>query len=69
MRSSRKKTLRCASCGKRIREHQTDLEVLEAASGSVRYYHERCGEAAYAAAHAKGGAWLCTVREVDASRN
>lgn len=69
MRTPRKKTPRCAACGKRIREHQTDLEVLEASTGKVRYYHERCGGAAYAAAKARGVAWLCTVREVDASRN
>ncbi len=67
MRTS--KVLRCSACSKRIRDHQPDLEVLEASTGRVRYYHTACGEMAFARAQERGGAWLCTVREADASRN
>lgn len=71
MRTSKAtKTIRCASCGKRIREHHPDLEVLEASgTGRVRHYHERCGGAAYAAAERQGGVWLATYRSVEHSEN
>ncbi len=67
--SAAKKAIRCASCKKRIREHQEDLEVVEISTGRRRYYHAWCGEAAYTAAREQGGAWLATHRYVDADLN
>jgi hypothetical protein len=64
-----KKTLRCAACGKRVRPQQPDLEVLEASTGRIRYFHEWCGGAAYEGARERGGAWLATQRYVEFSEN
>ena len=63
------KAIRCASCKKRIREHQADLALEDLAGGKVRYYHDRCGGAAYALAMRQPALYALTVRHADASRN
>lgn len=67
--TTRARTLRCSACGKRIRDHHPDLEVLEASTGKVLYYHAWCGGEAYDRARGIGGAWLATHRHVEASTN
>ena len=63
------KVLRCPACGKRIRDHHPDVEVREAATGRVRYFHQWCSAAAYAAARERGGVWLATYRHVEPHPN
>ena len=69
MRATKKRP-RCASCGRRIREHQSDLILEDVAGGKRRYYHAGCCAAAYALATERPSAYLLTVRHVeDAARN
>lgn len=58
--------IKCAACGKRVRGHEPDLilEDLEDDGGRLRYFHTRCGAAAYAAAAQKPSAYVLTVRHV-----
>ena len=64
------RAIRCASCKKRIRDHHPDLEVLEAGTGRVLYYHaDRCAAVAYERARDRGGVWLATHRDVLVSPN
>lgn len=68
-----KKAIRCASCTKKIRSYEPDL-VLEDVSASggdakPRYYHDRCGRAAYQLAMERPAVYVLTVRHVEASRN
>jgi ribosomal protein L32 len=70
MAREKPKVIRCTECGKRIRQHHSDLEVLEVSSGHVRYYHaDRCAAAAYDAARKRGGAYVATYRHVEESTN
>jgi hypothetical protein len=58
--------IKCAACGKRIRDHEPDLVLQDLDNGSRdRYYHTRCGAAAYAAAAERPSAYLLTVRHVE----
>ncbi len=59
--------IRCASCGKRIRDHEPDLVLrnLDDEGGRPRFYHTRCGGAAYAAATDGPSVYVLTVRHVE----
>jgi hypothetical protein len=64
------KAIRCASCVRRIREHQTDVALEDLAGGGKRrYFHERCGGAAYALAMRYPAVYFLTVRHADMARN
>lgn len=60
------KTFRCAACKKRIRAHEPDaiLEDLSGGDSKPRYFHERCGEAAYQLALERPTVYVLTVRRV-----
>ena len=62
--------IKCASCGGRIPEHEPDLVLRDLDNGGrPRYYHTRCGEAAYAAAAEKPTLCRLTVRHVEEVAN
>lgn len=63
------KTPKCKGCGGRIRQHHSDVEVLEVATGGRRLYHQECGRGAFPAAREKGGVYLATYRHVPVSVN
>ncbi len=44
--------IRCASCNKKVGRHEPDIVLVDIATGEKRFYHERCGPAAYSAAFA-----------------
>ncbi len=79
--SSTRSNIKCAACKKRIPDHEPDLVLqdLEAKPGGARrrprYFHTRCGDAAYAAyaayvaASEKPGVYLLTVRHVEEMAN
>ena len=62
--------IKCASCGGRIPDHEPDL-VLRDLEGTdrPRYFHTRCGEAAYTAVAESPSAYLLTVRHVEEVAN
>jgi len=66
---SRTGAIRCAACQKRIRAHEPDLILQDLDGGKKRYFHTRCGRAAYAAVTEKLGAYRLTVRHVEAEAN
>jgi hypothetical protein len=63
--------IQCAACGKRIRDHQSDLilEDLEDDRGRPRYFHSRCGAAAYAAAAQEPVLYRLTHRYIEGVMN
>jgi hypothetical protein len=63
--------IKCAGCGGRIRDHEPDLVLcdLEGGNRRPRYFHTRCGEAAYAAAMGGTGLYRLTVRHVEGVAN
>lgn len=63
------KKIRCASCKKRIGAHEPDLVLEDLASGKPRYFHVRCEGAAGVMALERPGAYVLTIRYVDAQRN
>lgn len=63
------KSPRCASCQKRIRDHHSDVEVLNVETGRRRYYHQECGGVAYAEARTRGGLYVATYRHAELSAN
>ncbi len=62
--------IRCSACKKRIPDHEPDL-VLRDLEGAIkpRYFHTRCGEAAYTAVTENPSAYLLTVRHVEEVAN
>jgi hypothetical protein len=74
--SNTRSKIKCAACKKRIPDHEPDLILQDLDGGRrPRYYHTRCGDAAYAAyaayaaASEKPGAYLLTVRHVEEMAN
>ena len=66
---SRTGAIRCAACGKRIRGHEPDLVLQDLDGGPQRFFHTRCGGAAYAEVAEKLGAYRLTVRHVEEMAN
>ena len=57
--------IRCAACKGRIPDHEPDLVLRDLENGGrPRYYHTRCGGAAYAAAAESPSVYRLTVRHV-----
>ena len=55
----------CTACKKRIRDHEPDLILRDLENGGrPRYYHTRCGGAAYATATEQPSVYRLTVRHV-----
>ncbi len=69
MSGGQSKAIRCAACEKRIRDHEPDLILQDLAGGPQRFFHTRCGSAAYAAVAEKLGAYRLTVRHVEEMAN
>ena len=71
MSGGRTKVIRCAACEKRIRAHEPDLILQDLAGGPQRFFHTRCGGAAYAAVteNPGGGAYRLTVRHIEELAN
>ncbi len=71
MSGGRTKVIRCVACQKRIRAHEPDLVLQDLDGGKKRYFHTRCGRAAYAAVaeNLGGSAYRLTVRHVEAEAN
>ncbi len=63
--------IKCAACKKRIPDHEPDLILrnLEDAKRRPRYFHTRCGEAAYAAVMESPSLYRLTVRHVEEVAN
>ncbi len=62
--------IKCAACKKRIPNHEPDLILQDLdGGGSPRYFHTRCGDAAYTAAAKTPSAYLLTVRHVEEMAN
>jgi hypothetical protein len=63
-------SIKCASCGGRIPENEPDLILHDLDNGGrPRYYHTRCGGAAYTAAAEKPTLYRLTVRHVEEVAN
>ena len=69
MSGGQSKAIRCAACEKRIRAHEPDLVLQDLDGGPQRFFHTRCGGAAYAAVAEKLGAYRLTVRHVEEMAN
>ena len=69
MSGGQSKAIRCAACGKRIRAHEPDLILQDLDGGPQRFFHTRCGGAAYAVVAEKLGGYLLTVRHVEELAN
>ena len=69
MSAGRTGAIRCAACEKRIRAHEPDLILQNLDGGPQRFFHTRCGGAAYAAVAEKLSAYRLTVRHVEAEAN
>ncbi len=69
MSGGQSKAIRCAACEKRIRGHEPDLVLQDLDGGPQRFFHTRCGGAAYAAVAEKLGGYLLTVRHVEEIAN
>jgi hypothetical protein len=61
--------IKCAACKKRIPNHEPDLILRDLDGGRPRYFHTRCGSAAYAVAAENPSAYLLTVRHVEEVAN
>ncbi len=62
--------IKCASCGGRIHDHEPDLILSDLENGGrPRYFHTRCGEAAYTTVTENPSAYLLTVRHVEEVAN
>lgn len=60
---------RCRACGKRIRDHEPDLVLEDTRTGCKRWFHTRCGAAAYALAAERPALYVLTVRHVEEVAN
>jgi len=69
MSAGRTGAIRCTACEKRIRAHEPDLILQDLSGGPQRFFHTRCGGAAYAAVTENLGAYRLTVRHVEAEAN
>ncbi len=69
MSGGRTKAIRCDACGKRVRAHEPDLILQDLAGGPKRYFHTRCGSAAYAAVVEKVSAYRLSVRHIEVEGN
>jgi hypothetical protein len=62
--------IKCSACKKRIPDHEPDLILRDLENGGrPRYFHTRCGEAAYATVTENPSAYLLTVRHVEEVAN
>ncbi len=62
--------IKCDSCGGRIHDHEPDLILRDLENGGrPRYFHTRCGEAAYTTVTDNPSAYLLTVRHVEEVAN
>ena len=62
--------IKCAACKKRIPDHEPDLILQDLdGGGRRRYFHTRCGDAAYTAAAEKPSLYRLTVRHVEEVAN
>ena len=62
--------IKCASCKKRIPDHEPDIILRDLENGGrARYFHTRCGEAAYTAAMDEPSVYRLTVRHVEEVAN
>ncbi len=65
--------IKCAACKKRIPDHEPDLLLLLLEDldnrGQSRYFHTRCGDAAYAVAAERTSFYRLTVRHVEEVAN
>jgi hypothetical protein len=67
---SARSRIRCAACKKRIPDHEPDLILRGLENGGrPRYFHTRCGEAAYAAVMNEPSLYRLTVRHVEEAAN
>ncbi len=69
MSGGRTKAIRCEACGKRVRGHEPDLILQDLSGGKKRFFHTRCGSAAYEAVAEKLGAYRLTVRHIEVEGN
>ncbi len=68
--SGTKSKTKCAACGRRIRDHEPDLVLRDLDNGGrARYFHTRCGGAAYAAVMDSPSVYALTVRHVEEVAN
>jgi hypothetical protein len=62
--------IKCASCGGRIHQHEPDLVLRDLENAEQpRYFHTRCGGAAYRATMTKPSLYRITVRHVEEAAN
>lgn len=62
--------IKCSACKKRIPDHEPDLILRDLENPApARYFHTRCGEAAYTAVTENPSAYLLTVRHVEEVAN
>jgi hypothetical protein len=62
--------IKCNACKKRIPDHEPDLILRDLENEAPpRYFHTRCGEAAYTAVTENLSAYLLTVRHVEEVAN
>lgn len=62
--------IKCAACKKRILDHEPDLLLKDLDNGArSRFFHTRCGDAAYAAAVERPSFYCLTVRHVEEIAN
>ncbi len=61
--------IKCAACKKRIPDHEPDLILQDLDGGPPRYFHTRCGNAAYTVVAENPSAYLLTVRRVEEVAN
>ncbi len=61
---------KCTACKKRIPDHEPDIILRGLENGGrPRYYHTRCGEAAYTVAMDEPSVYRLTVRHVEEVAN
>jgi hypothetical protein len=62
--------IKCAGCKKRIPDHEPDLILQDLDNaGQPRYFHTRCGNAAYAVVINEPNLYCLTVRHVQEAAN
>jgi hypothetical protein len=62
--------IKCAACNKNIHDHEPDLILWDLDNGGQpRYFHTRCGNAAYTVAAEKPSLYRLTVRHVEEVAN
>ena len=62
--------IKCAACKKRVLDHEPDLLLEDLDKGGrSRYFHTRCGDAAYTAVTENPSFYCLTVRHVEEVAN